>query len=161
METTPRGSRVVLTTFVIALFLTVLPLPDWAQGYRPQWVALTLIYWCLAAPQRVGVGWAFAVGLALDVLVGTLLGQHALSLSLVAYLTLELHQQIRVFPLWQQSLSVLVLLWVERLLTLWVMGATGQPTPTLWYWVPSLVSMLCWPWVFHALRSVRRRFQVA
>jgi rod shape-determining protein MreD len=161
METRPGGARVVLATFVIALFLTILPLPDWAQGYRPQWVALTLIYWCLALPQRVGVGWAFAVGLVLDVLVGTLLGQHALSLSLVAYLTLELHQRIRVFPLWQQSLSVLVLLWVERLLTLWIMGATGQPTPTLWYWAPSIVSMLCWPWVYHALRGVRRRFQVA
>jgi rod shape-determining protein MreD len=97
----------------------------------------------------------------LDVTAGTVLGQHALSLSVVAFLAVELHQRIRIFPLWQQALSVWVLLLVERLLSLWVIGATGQPTPTLWYWAPTFVGMLLWPWIFIVLRDVRRRLQVA
>jgi rod shape-determining protein MreD len=155
-----QNGAVILVVFLTALGLTVMPLPDWAKDFRPQWVPLVLIYWCLALPQRVGVGTAWTLGIGEDVITGTLLGQHALGLSLTAFLTLRLHQRIRIFPLWQQSITVLVLLLVERLLSLWVIGATGQPTPSLWYWTPTLVSMLLWPWVFIVLRDVRRRFAV-
>jgi rod shape-determining protein MreD len=155
-----QNGAVILVVFLVALGLTVMPLPAWAQEFRPQWVNLALIYWCLALPQRVGVGAGWTLGLFADALTGTALGQHALGLSLTAFVTLKLHQRVRIFPLWQQSLSVLVLLLVERLLSLWVIGATGQPMPTLWYWVPSLVGMLLWPWVYVVLRDVRRRFHV-
>lgn len=155
-----QNGAVILVVFLTALGLTVMPLPEWAKDFRPQWVPLALIYWCLALPQRVGMGTAWSLGILEDVITGTLLGQHALGLSLVAFLTLRLHQRIRIFPLWQQSITVLVLLLVERLLSLWVIGATGQPTPSLWYWAPTLVGMLLWPWVFIVLRDIRRRFDV-
>ena len=155
-----RGGLVILLTFCIALMLMVLPLPEWARPYRPQWVTLTLIYWTLAAPQRVGVGVGFLLGIALDVLSGTLLGQHALGLSLVAYATVKLHQRIRVFPLWQQSLVVLLLLVSDHLVTLWVMGATQDQPPGLSYWAIPPLSALLWPWVFILLRDLRRRFRV-
>lgn len=155
-----QNGAVILILFLIALVLTVMPLPDWARDFRPQWVTLTLIYWCMALPQRVGVGTAWILGVLEDVLTGTLMGQHALGLSVTAFLTLRLHQRIRVFPLWQQALSVFVLLLVEHLLSLWVIGATGQPTPNLWYWMPTVVGMLLWPWFYVILRDVRRRFKV-
>jgi rod shape-determining protein MreD len=151
---------VIVSVFLLALGLAVMPLPVWAQDFRPQWVSLALIYWCMALPQRVSIGSAWSMGVLEDVLTGTLLGQHALGLTLVAYLTLKLHLRVRIFPLWQQSLVVLALLLVERLLGLWVIGATGQPTPTLWYWAPTLVGTLLWPWVYIVLRDVRRRFKV-
>jgi rod shape-determining protein MreD len=154
-----NGVAIVLV-MTAALALAVMPLPVWAQDFRPQWVTLSLIYWCLALPQRVGVGTAWGLGVLQDVISGTLLGQHALGLSVTGYLAVRLHLRIRIFPLWQQSLSVMVLLLVERLLTLWVIGATGQPTPTLWYWMPTLVSTLLWPWVYIVLRDIRRRFKV-
>ena len=162
MSEQPRnGTHVILITLGIALILTILPMPAWAENFRPQWVAMTLIYWALALPSRVGVFWAWGTGLVLDVTSGTVLGQHALSLSVPVYLAVELHARIRVFPLPQQAVSVWVLLLVERLLALWVIGATGQPTPTLLYWIPTFVGMLLWPWVFILLRDVRRRFAVA
>jgi rod shape-determining protein MreD len=156
-----RNGVVIALALLLALGLSVMPLPTWAQDFRPQWVALTLIYWCMALPQRVGIGAAWSVGLAQDVLTGTLLGQHALSLSVTAFLAVRLHQRIRIFPMLQQSLSVMVLLLVERLLSLWVIGATGQPTPALWYWMPVLMGTVLWPWVFIVLRDVRRRFDVS
>ncbi len=156
-----QNGLVILFVFIIALGLNVMPLPVWAQDFRPQWVNLALIYWCMALPQRVGVGSAWTLGLLEDVLTGTLLGQHSLGLSLTAYMVLNLHQRIRIFPLWQQSLVVFVLLLVERLLSLWVVGATGQPMPTLWYWMPTIMGMLLWPWVFIILRDIRRRFRVS
>ena len=160
-EAARNGTWVILISLVVALFLTILPWPIWAEEFRPQWLTMTLIYWSLALPNRVGVFWGWVAGLVLDVVSGTVLGQHALSLSVTTYLAVELHPRVRVFPLLQQAVSVWVLLLVERLLSLWVIGATGQPTPTLWYWMPTFVGMLLWPWVFILLRDVRRRFAVA
>lgn len=155
-----RGISVVWMSLGVALLLMILPLPEWARAFRPQWAVLVLIYWCLALPHRISVGTGFVLGLLLDVLTGTLLGQHALGLSLVAYLTVQLHARIRVFPLWQQAFAVLVLLVMEHMLSLWVMAATGQAPPALRYWAIPLVSALLWPWVFVTLRNVRRRFKV-
>lgn len=155
---TARGGFMILLTFCFALILTILPLPEWARVFRPQWVALVLIYWSMALPHRVGVGYGFIFGILLDVLTGTLLGQHALGLSVVAYTTLKLHQRIRVFPLWQQSLVVLLLLVVEHLLALWVMGAINERPPGLIYWAVPPIGALLWPWVFVVLRDLRRRF---
>lgn len=157
MSDNTRLTLVILASLVVALVLTVLPWPAWGQAFRPQWVALTLIYWALMEPDRVGVFAAFATGLVLDVAVGTVLGQHALSLSVAIYLAIELHRRIRVFPIVQQATSVWVLLLVERLLSLWVNGAIGYPTPSLWYWMPTLVGLLLWPWVAILLGSLRRR----
>jgi len=151
---------VILTTLSMALVLTILPLPQWADEFRPQWMALTLIYWALVLPTRVEIFWAWGAGLVLDVTTGTVLGQHALSLSVPVYLALALHRRIRVFPPPQQAVSVWVLLLVERLLSLWIHGATGQPTPTLRYWIPTFVGMLLWPWVFILLRNLSRRFAI-
>lgn len=156
-----RGAWIIVVTFIIAILMMILPLPEWARTYRPQWVTLTLIYWCIALPHRVGVGSGFITGLLLDVLTGTLLGQHALGLSLVAFISMQMHQRIRVFPLWQQALGVFILLLLEHLLALWVMGATDQIPPGLDYWVVPLIGALLWPWVFVTLRDVRRRFKIS
>ncbi len=155
-----HGGATIAFTFIAALMLTMLPLPDWAALFRPEWVALVLIYWCLALPDRVGVGIGWSTGLLLDVIKGALLGQHALALALVAYLTLHLHQRIRVFPLWQQSLFVMLMVALNQMLVLWINGVIGQ-SPNSWlYWLPSLTSMLLWPWVFLILRDLRRQFRV-
>jgi rod shape-determining protein MreD len=153
----PRGGWLILVSLLTALFLTVLPMPAAADAFRPQWVALVTLYWCLTVPERFGVFAAFAAGLAVDVVTGSLFGQHALGLSLIAYAAVELHQRIRLFPVWQQALFVWVLLLVERLLNLWVLAATGQPMPFLIYWVPTMLGLLLWPWLFVILNDLGRR----
>lgn len=159
-EVLARGTWLVLLTLVIALLLTILPLPPMAEDLRPQWVAMTLIFWALALPERVGVFWAFGVGLVLDVATGTLLGHHALGLSVVAYVAVELHPRVRIFSLWQQALFVWILLILERLLALWVLGATGQPMPSLTYWGATFAGLLLWPWLQVVLRDLARRVGV-
>lgn len=132
----------------------------WAKSLRPEWTALILIYWCMALPQRVGVTVAWTVGLLQDVLQGFLLGSHALAFGIAAFLTLKLHQRIRVFPLWQQALSTLLLLLVIQLILLWVRGLSGHPDADWQYWLPALTGTALWPPLFLGLRAIRRRFQV-
>ena len=155
-----EGRLIIVTTIAVAMLLTILPIPDWARPYRPQWVTLVLVYWTIALPHRVGVGSGFLAGIILDVLTGTLLGQHALGLSIVMFIAIQLHQRIRVFPFWQQSLGILVLLLVEHLLSLWVIGATRGLAPGLSYWTVPLIGALLWPWIFVTLRKIRRHFKV-
>lgn len=154
MTRATRDRLLIAATLAGALTLTILPLPNWAAAYRPQWAALVLIFWCLARPQQVGVFWAFGIGLLQDVVSGAVLGENALTLAVVAFLAVELHARILPFPPWQQTLSVWLLLVVERLLSLWILGATGQPTPTLGYWLPTFVSAMLWPAVSALLRKI-------
>jgi len=156
-----HGGEIIALSFIGALALTVFPLPDWLAIARPEWVALVLIYWCMALPNRVGVGIAWGLGLILDVLRVGLLGQNALTLCIIAYITLKLYQRLRVFPLWQQALSVLVLVSLSQMLNLWIKGITGQPIDLMTYWLPSLSSMIAWPLVFITMRALRRKFKVS
>lgn len=156
----PAGSWAVAVTFMVALMLVILPLPDWAVSWRPAWVTMVLIYWCLAVPQKVGMGVAWILGIMLDVMTGTLLGLHALSLTLTAFLTNRIYLQIRVRPLWQQSITVLILVLFASGLDLWMKGIAGLPTVDDSILLPALTSALLWPWVFVLLRDIRRRFKV-
>lgn len=156
-----RAIGAVLATLVIAGFLTILPMPSWAVALRPQWLALVLIFWLLTVPEHIGVFWSFGVGLLLDVIASTVLGQHALSFSVMGYLVVELRQRIQLFRFWQQALSVWLLLTTERLLSLWILGATGQPMPTLAYWLAPVVGMLLWPWLYLLLRDLCHQLDLA
>lgn len=151
---------VIIMTFVFALMLRLLPLPEWAESFRPAWVVSVLIYWVVALPHRVGIGWAFMLGLFVDVANGTTLGVHALVFTCVAYLTLNMHQRLRVFPLWQQAAVVflLVLVYQGLLSSLnWILNPAANVWPFGWQ---VLVSALLWPWLFIILRDCRRLFKV-
>lgn len=155
-----HGGGVIVFTFIIALLLTVIPLPDWARYMRPDWVGLVLIYWCMALPERVGVATGWFTGLMVDLLTGTLLGQHALSLTVVAFITLKFHLRLRLVPVWQQSLTVLVLLVLHQLLALWISRIIGRPGAPWFFWMSSVLGMIIWPLVYATLRSLRRGFRV-
>ena len=155
-----QGGWMIVLSFAIAVALTIMPLPDWGVILRPEWMAMTLIYWCIALPDRIGVLWAWVAGLILDVASGSLLGQNALAFGLLAYLSIKLHLRIRVYPIWQQALSIMVLIALYQLLTLWIRGSIGHSIPSWAYWYPTLTSMLMWPLVFLSLRTVRRQFRV-
>ena len=155
-----RSRLIITASFLLALVLSILPWPVWTEQFRPDWVALVLIYWCMALPTRVGVGTAWGVGLILDVLYGSMLGENALAKSLIAFLAVHFHLQLRMFPRWQQAVVVLLLVIVNNLLVLWVKHLAGQ-APAAWgYLTPSIVSMLLWPWLFVILRDIRRHGNV-
>ena len=157
-----RCYRVVLPCMIMALMLTMLPLPEWAQVYRPDWVTLVLIYWVMAMPEKLGIVFAWIFGLLLDVTQGAILGQHAIGLVLVAFFVQLQYQRLRVFSLLQQALVIFVLLMFKQQLVLWISGMVGQaPDNITSYFLPSVVGAVIWPWVFVLLRDIRRRFTLS
>lgn len=151
---------IIAATFFVSLILMLLPMPDWAVWFRPAWVVMTLIYWVMAVPHRVNVGAAWVVGIMVDVLTGTLLGEHALALTIVAYLVAKMYPRMRMFPLLQQGLSIFFLILLYQFVLYCVQGFIGQLPPTRLYWSASVTSMLLWPWVFSIIRNCRRHFKV-
>ena len=156
-----RGYAVILLTFVAAYVLAVLPLPVWLQWARPEWVALTLIYWCIALPQRVGIAAGLLLGVGLDVLEGSVLGQNAFALVVVALLSQILYQRLRVYSLVQQAAVVFILVGINQLICQWVQNLEGASVLPRQFLLPAVTSALLWPVILLSLRSVRRRYQVS
>lgn len=80
-----NGFIVVLTLF-IALLAAIMPMPLGIDSFRPDWVLVVLLYWAMAIPVRVSVGTAWVMGLLLDILLGSLLGVHAIALMVPVFI---------------------------------------------------------------------------
>lgn len=155
-----RNVWVIWLSLALALLLSVVPMLKFMEVGRPLWLALFLTYWVLALPHRVGMATAWCIGLLTDVLHGTLLGQNALILTLITFLVLSLHQRLRMFPMWQQSVVLMVVFGLAQLVQLWLNALGGSRPPTLLFLLPALVSALLWPWVCMILRGIHQRLGV-
>ena len=153
----PRSDRfsAIYFSIAMAIILTLVPLPPFLDLIRPYWVALVIIYWCLETQDRISLGLAFTIGIILDLLSASTLGLHALSLVIIVYLVTRFRARLRFFPPWQQALSVLALLVNDRIILLWIVSLTGEPLPSLAFWLPPIVGTLVWPWLFLLLDRYR------
>lgn len=149
----------VWLVMIVAVMTELVPLPDYLQPFRPAWTTLAVIYWCLMWPGRFGVISAFIVGLLVDVAHGSLLAQHALTLSVVSFVVLRLHLQLRVYPLWQLTLSVFALLFVEAFFLTWIDGVTGRVEFGIPRWGPVLAGTVFWPVLMGAMDRLRERLE--
>ena len=155
------GGLVTIWIIIIAgMVLALVPMPQLVPielGFlRPDWVAMVLVYWIIALPHRVGILTAWLAGIAMDVLLGSLIGQHALSYVLIAYVALSLYQRLRMFSVWQQATVLFVLLGINQLVGFWIESVAGLADWRFWYLLPALSGAFLWPWVFLMLRSLRR-----
>ena len=138
--------RIIATT-IVALAATVLPLPEWLEILRPDFVALTVLWFCLLSPRTTGLFHAWGAGLALDAFRGVLLGQHALALVVITYVASKLRLQIRAFPPMQQTAVILALLWLNEFLLFWIDGVSGHPITDWRRWLAVPAGAACWPLV--------------
>lgn len=159
-ETRTHGGNIILLSFIAAFILSMVPLPQILQTARPEFITIVLIYWCIALPSRVGVGTGWLAGLVVDVSTDALFGQHALTFALIAYLAIKLHQRIRVFPIWQQALTILVLMMFQGTITLWIKGMLGDAPSLLSFMLPAISTALFWPVAYLLMRQIRRYYQI-
>jgi rod shape-determining protein MreD len=135
----------MLISVVVALILSVVPLPYWASVARPDFLVIVVLYWAIMSPRAGGLLLAFLAGIALDAFKGVVLGQHALALTFVAAIAIKMHLRIRVFPILHQALTIFMLLVLYQVVLWWIDGASGHPVSTPWRWLPSLTGAALWP----------------
>jgi rod shape-determining protein MreD len=139
--------------------LLILPLPEGLTPFRPPWATLALIYWIMMWPRVFGLGSAWILGIVVDILQGSLLGQHAMSMTVIGYLTLRFHLQIRIFPLWQLTVTVIALLLMEAFVLFWIDGVAGNPSPGFARWTQAVSGGILWPVVMAIMDRIRERIE--
>ena len=149
--------QVIPATLLLALFLNVLPYPEWLRHARPDWVTLALCYWCMATPRRVGVGCGWIMGLLLDLMQYTLFGQQAMGKALVALVVVGAHRRLRLYPVWQQCVMILVIASMDIALVVWIHYLADDFTFRIQYWQGALTTALLWPLIYILLRNLRQR----
>ena len=142
-----------------AFLLQLMPLPLMFEPLKPYWIGLVLVYWAIETPERVGLGFAFAIGVVADLLVGELLGEQALRLLVLTFIVLRFRARLRFFPVWQQSLALLALLLNDRIVMLMARGFSGEPMPTATFWLSPLTGMVAWPFLFLLFDDLRARLR--
>lgn len=146
---------VLPASLLVALLLGLLPLPPTLQPLRPYWLALVVAYWVIEDPNRVGLGFAFVAGLLADFTFGSLFGEQALRLLVMAFILQRFRARLRFFPLSQQALAIGGLLLNDRIIAAAVQIALGKPALPSMFWLAPLVGMLLWAPVFLLLDALR------
>ncbi len=152
----PATTGFIVFTLAAALLLNLLPWEGWGLWVRPDFVVLVLLYWCIDQPRKIGFGIAWMLGLVMDVSDGSLLGQHALAYTLVAYAGIVLHRRVQRFSITPQALHVVPLLLLNDVIVLLVRLATGSDFPGYWYFFGSVVGGLLWPALSYLLKLPQR-----
>lgn len=156
----PQSLWVIAVSFFVAYLLAAVPLPHVVALGRPDWVALFLIFWVLAVPERVGVFIGFCVGILQDVVMGTYLGTYALAYAALAYVVLVLHLRLRMYPLLQQAVIVFMVVALSQILVQWSKGFFSSGLDSDIHLLPAVISAVFWPWTYILLRSVQVQFRV-
>lgn len=150
MQPTHSSSRILLPVrpwFIVfslfgALLLNFLPTSHWSGV--PDWVALVLCFWSVREPRHVGMGWAFLLGILMDVADGAVLGQHSLAYVLLAYGVAGLSRRILWFTLGQQALHVMPFLVASQVVQFLVRLLAGADFPGWGYFVGPFVATALW-----------------
>ena len=145
-------------TLVLSLMLNLLPLPrdGWALA-MPDWIAITLIFWSIHQPRRVGLALAWLLGLVMDVNNASLLGEHALAYSILSYAAIYMHRRVRWFGNVGQVVHVLPLLLAAQLVVVVIRLIGGAAFPGIMVFSSSLVATLMWPLVSALYLAPQRR----
>lgn len=151
------GSWRVFLSVIVGLILAIVPLPHFLALIRPDWLLIFVIYWSLTAPRLAGLTFAWLCGFAIDVLHGIVLGQHAFAFLIVGYMTHRVQLRLRIFPVWQQALTVFMMLGVYQFCVFWIDGIVGQAVVSWARWLPVLTGALLWPFTVAVMDTWNRR----
>lgn len=141
----PVKPAFIAATLIAALLVNLLPWSGWLLWLRPDFVALVVLYWCIEEPRKIGFTWAWVLGLMMDVADGSLVGQHALSYSILAYAAIVLHRRVQRFSVASQMLHVIPLLLLNDLIVLAIRMLAGGDYPGHQFFIGSFTAGALWP----------------
>ena len=151
----PVNALFMAFTILCALLFNLLPWRDIIG--LPDLLALVLVFWGVHQPRKISVGFAWLLGLFMDVGNGALMGQHAFAYACLAFAANALSRRLLWFPLWPQAMHVLFILLGCQLLMLAVRLAAGSPFPGLLYFLGSFIAAALWPALTMLLLAPQRR----
>lgn len=163
----PRGQPLLLpvkpvfiwSSLLLALALNMMQnMGLWGRAaWQPDLLALTLLFWTIHQPQRVGMVAAFCLGLAMDVHQGALLGQHALAYTTLSFLAIGIHRRLLWFSVPSQAAQVLPIFMATHALTLLAGWLASGALPGWAILLAPAIEALLWPAISVLLLLPQRR----
>ena len=159
----PRGNELLMpvnpvfiwVSLLLAMALNILPWGRWPGV--PDFLAVAVVFWNVHQPRRVGVGAAFVFGLIMDVHQGALLGQHALSYTLLSFFAITVHRRLLWFTVGSQAVQIGPLFVAAHAVSLLVRMAAGASFPGWSLTLAPLLEALLWPVANFMLLAPQRR----
>ena len=140
----PTSRVAVYLSLLVALVCQLFPWVGQGIIFRPDFMLIVILYWLLRAPHLCNIGTAWMAGLLVDLATGSLLGQHALSFTLVAYIGLSYQRRLVLFNPLQLVGYVFGLLLFERVFMLLLKLFEGNDNPGWNYFWPVFSGLLLW-----------------
>lgn len=141
-------------SFLIALFLQIMPLPGFVIWLRPSWILLLMIFWQLQRPGSISPLGIFALGILWDLLTGTILGAHGFALLIVLYVLTRVQRQLTIMPGTQQAGFVLLFSLVNKVGLAIFQGMFGHWTSSVLFWFAALIDAGLWWWLWMLLSDL-------
>ena len=165
MNKKTRGDFLILFSLFLGLIFDAFPMYSSLNEVKPTILLLTLIYWNIALPDRVGITISLLFGLLMDLLEGTFLGIYPLVFVISSFLSQRFFYQFRVRKIWQQSLIIFLLAFTLKLLLSFdfidVQPNLISLSDNLYLGsslIYALLSSFLWPFIFFSLRYYRRKW---
>lgn len=146
---------VIYLALLTALVLSAMPLTETLAPFRPNWVALIVLYMAIYTPRQYVLTSALITGLIMDALFATPLGQHALALIIASYAPHKLHLRLMLVPIWQSTATALVFIAIYQFVLFWVNGATNNDVGAAFYLWPLVSAIIVWPITMVILDTLR------
>jgi rod shape-determining protein MreD len=151
----PASPLFIWTSLISALLLNMLPIGR--TPWMPDFLALTLVFWGVHQPLRVGIGAAFIFGLAMDVHQASLLGQHALAYTALSYLAITIHRRLLWFTVPSQAVQVFPLFAAAHAIALVIRVIAGGIFPGWDIVLAPVFEAMLWPVASVVLLAPQRR----
>lgn len=153
----PANPVFIAFSLVLALFFNMAVNMAWGRvPWVPDLLAVLLVFWSVHQPLRVGIGTAFFFGLCMDVHQTSLLGQHALSYTVLSFLAIAMHRRLLWFTVPSQAMQVLPLFAVAHVIELVLRMLGGGILPGWWLLLAPLLEAVLWPFVSVVLLAPQR-----
>ncbi len=159
----PRGQQLlmpvqpvfIVASLIFALALNMLPLGR--LPWMPDVLMVTLAFWGLQQPLRVGLGIAFALGLCMDVQQSSLLGQHALSYAVLMFCVAQMQRRLHWYSALSQTPLVLSAFALAHLAQIVIGVLAGGTLPGWSVLLAPLMDALLWAPVSWMLLAPQRQ----
>ena len=153
-----RNLVFIWSIILLSIILMVIPVPGVLDQYRLPWLSMTVIFFSIFNISLIGIISAWFSGLILDIMSGGLMGENALILAVLSYLAYRFRFQIRVYPMWQIMIVVLILLFLGELIALWIDGVSGNMFFNIYDWINIGIAVLIWPIFMSILEKMQSSF---
>ena len=130
----------------------------WGRAaWTPDLLAVVLVFWTVHQPLRDSIGAAFFFGLLMDTHQGGLLGQHAMSYTVLSFFAITIHRRLLWFSVPSQAAQVLPLFLAAHGVELVLRMMGGGAFPGFQIALAPLIEAALWPVASIVLLAPQRR----